>query len=178
MTDAMTTRTAYPDTAPGTEITSAWPDRARLTRDNPNSVIHVFDARRFGPAYDSPPDWQPSALAHGLHAGRCAVIYLRHTEARTYAVTLYSPPNGQNRVFYGWARGWGYDRTAAALAGHQISEADDGRPIFLTDHCGLDRYDPATFPPELVYPTSGKPFRCVQVHRGSDRTLPPYLVAL
>lgn len=112
------------------EITGNWPARAQACRDNPDRTLQVIDgaklARLIGEGVEP---------ARAFHRARTALVFLRSTDNMTYAVTIEERDGEGNRVWFGSAGGYGYDRTAAALDGHPI-----GRGLCATDHCGLDRH--------------------------------------
>ena len=133
-----------------------WPARAIKTRDCPDEVIRVMDGSKLRERILSGVDPE-----RAIWAAMSAVIYLRHTDSTTYAVTLH---DGQ--AYYGTAGGYGYDRTAAALSQHPVGTVD-GHAVILTDHCGLDRHSS---------PWGG--MRSILAHKGSSRDLPGELFTL
>lgn len=128
------------------EITGGtWPARARTARDNPDKVIRIYDREYMRAAIVAGADPE-----RAMHAAECATLYIRHTGLTCYVVGLFSGiPDAEGnhpgtRVFYGSANGGGYDKEAAAADGMLIADG-----IILTDHCGLDRFDPSTLPASL-----------------------------
>lgn len=111
------------------EITGAWPARAQQTRDNPSTTRIVVDGAKLAELIKAGEE-----PARAFMLARTATIYIRHTDSSCYAVTIEERADTGNRVWFGSAGGYGYDRTAAALDGHPI-----GRGLCATDHCGLDR---------------------------------------
>lgn len=116
------------------EITSNWPARASQTRDNPDRVITVFDGAELARRIQDGEDPE-----RALWWSITARLFLRTTgSGNVYAVCLWTPPGESNRVFYGSAGGYGYDKTAAALDGMPVGTVN-GQVVCLTDHCGLDQ---------------------------------------